>query len=327
MRYIDLPSPGGPEAMKLCEGPRPRPGAGQVLIRVQVAGVNRPDVAQRQGAYPPPADASPVLGLEVAGEIAELGEGVDRWSRGDKVCALTHGGGYAEYCVADARHCLPWPKGYDALRAAALPENHFTVWSNVFQLGALAAGETLLVHGGSSGIGTTAIQLAREFGAAVYTTAGSADKCAACLRLGANLAIDYRQQDFEPAIREASGGRGVNVILDMVGGTYMPRNLRLLAMDGRLVQIATLESPKVQNFDLREVMKRRARVTGSTLRPRTPEQKAAIASALREHVWPVLDAGRCGPLIHQVFDLAEAAEAHRMMESSSHIGKLMLRVG
>jgi len=326
MRYIELASPGGPEAMSLRSGPRPAPAAGQVLIRVQVAGVNRPDIAQRQGLYPPPADASPLLGLEVAGEVAALGAGVEAWKIGDAVCALTHGGGYADYCVADARHCLRWPRGYDALRAAALPENHFTVWSNVFQLGALAAGETLLVHGGSSGIGTTAIQLGREFGASVYTTAGSAEKCAACVALGADMAIDYRSQDFEAVVREARGSRGVDVILDMVGGSYTPRNLRLLAMDGRLVQIATLESPKVANFDLRELMKRRARITGSMLRPRTPEQKAVIAAALRQQVWPVLDAGRCGPLVHQVFDLADAAEAHRIMESSAHIGKLMLRV-
>lgn len=326
MRYIAFDAPGEPEVLSLRQGPRPRPGAGQVLIRVLAAGVNRPDIAQRQGAYPPPADASPILGLEVAGIVAALGEGASGWAVGDAVCALTHGGGYAEYCVADARHCLPWPRGYDALQAAALPENHFTVWSNVFQLGELARGESLLVHGGSSGIGTTAVQLGREFGATVYTTAGSADKCAACVKLGATLAIDYRQQDFEAVLREARAGGGIDVILDMVGGSYTPRNLRLLAMDGRLVQIATLQGAKVEQFDLREIMKRRARLTGSTLRPRTPAQKAAIAAALREQVWPVLDAGRCGPLIHQVFELADVAEAHRVMESSAHIGKLMLRV-
>jgi NADPH2:quinone reductase len=326
MRYVALEKPGAADAMQIARGPAPQPAAGQVLIRVIAAGINRPDIAQRQGAYPPPADASPILGLEVAGEVVALGEQVDTLRTGDRVCALTHGGGYAEYCVADARHCLPWPKDYDALQAAVLPENHFTVWSNVFQLGELKRGEALLVHGGSSGIGTTAIQLGREFGAAVYTTAGSPEKCAVCERLGAMLAVDYRQQDFETAIKQARGGRGVDVILDMVGGSYTPRNLRLLAQDGRLVQIATLESPKVESLDLREVMKRRARLTGSTLRPRTPGQKAAIASALREQVWPVLDAGRCAPLIHQVYDFTDVVEAHRMMESSAHIGKLVLRV-
>lgn len=327
MRYVALDHPGPAEAMRIARGPVPQPAAGQVLIRVLAAGINRPDIAQRQGAYPPPADASPVLGLEVAGEVVALGGGVVGLQTGDTVCALTHGGGYAEYCVADARHCLPWPQGFDALRAAVLPENHFTVWSNVFQLGGLQRGETLLVHGGSSGIGTTAIQLGREFGAEVIATAGSADKCAACEKLGANLAIDYRRQDFETVIRQARGNRGVDVILDMVGGSYTPRNLRLLAMDGRLVQIATLESPKVEGFDLRELMKRRARLTGSTLRPRTPDQKAAIASALREQVWPVLDAGRCAPLIHRVYDFGDVVEAHRMMESSAHIGKLVLQLG
>lgn len=326
MRYVTLTRPGAAELMHIARGPIPQPAAGQVLIRVLAAGINRPDVAQRQGLYPPPADASPVLGLEVAGEVAALGAGVQGLQKGDTVCALTHGGGYAEYCVADARHCLPWPRGYDALQAAVLPENHFTVWSNVFQLGELKRGEALLVHGGSSGIGTTAIQLGREFGAAVYTTAGSPDKCAVCERLGATLAIDYRQQDFEAAIKQALGGRGIDVILDMVGGSYTPRNLRLLAMDGRIVQIATLESPKVESLDLRELMKRRARLTGSTLRPRTADQKAAIAAALRERVWPVLDAGRCAPLIYRVYELGEVAEAHRMMESSAHIGKLVLRV-
>jgi NADPH2:quinone reductase len=326
MRYVALDQPGAAEAMRIAIGPIPQHAAGQVLIRVMAAGINRPDIAQRQGAYPPPDDASPVLGLEVAGEVVATGEHVSGLSIGDQVCALTHGGGYAEYCVADARHCLPWPQGYDALRAAVLPENHFTVWSNVFQLGGLQRGETLLVHGGSSGIGTTAIQLGREFGAEVIATAGSADKCTACEKLGAILAIDYHQQDFEAVIKQARGKRGVDVILDMVGGSYTPRNLRLLAMDGRLVQIATLESPKVEGFDLRELMKRRARLTGSTLRPRTPEQKAAIAAALREQVWPVLDAGRCAPLIHRVYDFGDVVEAHRMMESSAHIGKLVLRV-
>ena len=326
MRYVAFDSPGEAEVMVIRRGPRPQPSPSQLLVRVQAAGINRPDVAQRLGLYPPPADASPVLGLEIAGEVVAVGADVQGWQIGDRVCALTHGGGYAEYGVAEASHCLPWPRGYRAEQAAALPENHFTVWSNVFDMAALQPGEHLLVHGGSSGIGTTAIQLGREFGATVYATAGSPDKCAACEQLGAAMAIDYRQQDFEAVLRERLGSRGIDVVLDMVGGRYTARHLRLLALDGRIAQIATLGGAKVDDFDWREVMKRRARLMGSTLRPRSVAQKAAIASALRQHVWPALDAGRCAPVIHQVLPLDQVVDAHRTMEASTHIGKLVLHI-
>jgi NADPH2:quinone reductase len=293
---------------------------------VLAAGVNRPDVAQRSGSYPPPPGASPLLGLEVAGEVASLGAGVTTLRLGDRVCALTNGGGYAEYCVAPGPQCLPWPSGYDAVHAAALPETYFTVWANLFQGGRLAAGERALIHGGSSGIGVTAIQLAREFGATVYVTAGSDDKCAACVELGATAAINYRTQDFVEEIARLTGKRGVDVVLDMVGAPYLQRDLRVLAMDGRLVLIAFLEGSKVEKFDFVTVMTKRLTITGSTMRPRTTAQKGAIAAALREKVWPALNAGRCGPVIHATFPLAEAAAAHRLMESSAHVGKIMLRV-
>ena len=298
-----------------------------MLIRVQAAGVNRPDVAQRQGSYPPPPGASPILGLEVAGEVVAIGDQVTTLSVGDRVCALTNGGGYAEYCTAPASQCLPWPAGYDAIRAGALPETTFTVWANLFQIGRLTKGETALVHGGTSGIGVTAIQLAHEFGARIFATAGSDDKCAACLKLGADAAINYRTQDFVAEVKTLTEGRGVNVILDMVGAPYMARNVRSLGMDGRLVMIAFLQGSKVQEFDFVQVMVRRLTLTGSTMRPRTTAQKGAIAAELREKVWPVLDAGRCAPVIHATFPLAQAAEAHRLMESSQHIGKIMLSVG
>jgi NADPH2:quinone reductase len=293
---------------------------------VLAAGVNRPDVAQRSGSYPPPPGASPLLGLEVAGEVASLGAEVTTLRLGDRVCALTNGGGYAEYCVAPGPQCLPWPSGYDAAHAAALPETYFTVWANLFQGGRLAAGERALIHGGSSGIGVTAIQLAREFGATVYVTAGSDDKCAACIELGATAAINYRTQDFVEEIVRLTGKRGVDVVLDMVGAPYLQRDLRVLAMDGRLVLIAFLEGSKVEKFDFVTVMTKRLTITGSTMRPRTTAQKGAIAAALREKVWPVLDAGRCGPVIYATFPLAEAAAAHALMESSAHVGKIMLRV-
>ena len=326
MAFIQATSAGGPEVLQPATGPVPLPRADEVLIRVLAAGVNRPDVLQRQGAYPPPPGASPVLGLEVAGDVVATGEAVTPHRVGDRVCALANGGGYAEYCTAPAAQTLPWPRGYDALRAAALPETYFTVWANVFMLGHLAAGETLLVHGGTSGIGVTALQLARAFGATAYATAGSDEKVAACLRLGADAAINYRSQDFLPEVQRLTGKRGVDVVLDMVGASYFPRNLRCLAVDGRLVIIAFLGGSKVEAFDLMPIMTKRLTVTGSTMRPRSTAQKGAIAEALRARVWPLLDEGRCGPVIHQVFPLAEAAAAHALMESGTHIGKIMLSV-
>ena len=325
MTHIGCKTPGGPEVMELVEGPLPQPRPDEVLIRVLAAGVNRPDVAQRQGSYPPPPGASPILGLEVAGEVVAVGAEVTQYSPGDRVCALTNGGGYAQYATAPAAQTLPWPAGYDALRAAALPETYFTVWANLFMLGRLAAGETLLVHGGTSGIGVTAIQLAREFGARVFTTVGSAAKVRAAEALGA-VAINYSEADFLGEIRKATDGRGVDVVLDMVGAAYFPRNIRALALDGRLVLIAFLQGSKLETFDLAPIMTRRLTVCGSTMRPRTTAQKGAIAQALRERVWPVLAAGRCGPVIHRTFKLAEAAEAHALMQTSTHIGKIMLDV-
>jgi NADPH2:quinone reductase len=304
----------------------PAPKPDEVLIRVQAAGVNRPDVSQRQGIYPPPANASPILGLEVAGEVAAAGADVRGLRVGDRVCALTNGGAYAEYCVAPEPQCLTWPDDYDALRAAALPENFFTVWANVFMHGRLASGESMLVHGGTSGIGVTAIQLGAAFGATVYATAGSDAKVAACEKLGATAGINYRSEDFFDAIKRLTDGRGVDVVLDMVGAPYFLRNLRCLKMDGRLVQIAFLQGAKVENFDLTPVMTRRLTITGSTMRPRSTAQKGEIAAALRERVWPLLSQGRCAPVIHATFPLAEVAAAHALMESSTHIGKIMLRV-
>jgi NADPH2:quinone reductase len=326
MIYVATDGAGGPEVMRLAQGKLPQPRPDEVLIRVLAAGVNRPDIAQRQGQYPPPPGASPILGLEVAGEVVAVGAEVRTLHTGARVCALTNGGGYAEYCVAPEVQCLPWPAGYDALRAAALPETYFTVWANVFGLGRLARGESLLVHGGSSGIGVTAIQLADAFGATVYATVGSEEKAEACRKLGAAAVINYRTQDFLEEIKRLTGGRGVDVVLDMVGAPYFLRNLRALAIEGRLVQIAFLHGSKVEGFDLAPVMTRRLTITGSTLRPRTTEQKGAIARALRENVWPVLEHGRCAPVIHRVFPLTEVAAAHALMESSAHIGKIMLRV-
>ncbi len=332
MTLIGLDAPGGPEVLRPERGPVPRPRAGELLVRVRAAGVNRPDVQQRRGAYPPPPDASPVLGLEVAGEVVALGEGLGGegeggFAVGDRVCGLANGGGYAEYCALPAGQCLPWPRGYDAVRAAALPETFFTVWANLVRIGRLSAGEVALVHGGSSGIGTTAIQVAKELGARVLVTAGSPAKCEACVRLGADAAINYRVADFVHAVREFTAGRGVDVILDMVGGDYTPRNLRALAMDGRLVLIAFLGGAKVPELDLTPIMTRRLTVTGSTMRPRTAAQKAAIAAELRQRIWPALDAGRCAPVIHEVMPLAEAGRAHALMESSEHVGKIVLEVG
>lgn len=324
MRHVACEGHGGPEVMRVVTGPVPQPGPGELLIEVHAAGVNRPDIQQRRGAYPPPPGASPILGLEAAGTVAAIGEGVEGWALGDPVCALCNGGGYAEYVAVPAPQCLKPPEGYDHLRAAALPETYFTVWANLFQAGRLAKGESVLIHGGSSGIGTTAIQLAREFGARVFATAGNVDKCTACLRLGAEAAIDYNAQDFVEEVKRLTDGRGVDVVLDMVGGDYIARNLRCLALDGRLVQIAFLQGSKAREIDFLPVMTKRLTITGSTMRPRTTEQKGAIAAELAERVWPVLSAGRCGPVIYGTYPLADVAEAHRLMESSAHIGKIML---
>jgi len=328
MRYMTTTGPGGPEVLAPGTIATPQPAADEVLIRVQAAGVNRPDVLQRKGLYPPPPGASPIIGLEVAGVVVAVGPDVTGFAVGGPVCGLANGGGYAEYCAVPATQCLPWPRGYDAVRAAALPETFFTVWANLFLHGRFSRGETVLIHGGTSGIGVTAIQLAREFGAtAVYATAGSEEKCAACLRLGATAAINYRNEDFAERIACLTKGRGVDVVIDIVGAPYFQRNMDSLAFDGRLVEVATQFGTRVENFDLLQVMRKRLTVTGSTMRPRTTAQKAAIAAELRRQVWPVLDAGRIAPVIHAVFPLEQAAEAHRVMESSTHIGKLMLTVG
>jgi putative PIG3 family NAD(P)H quinone oxidoreductase len=326
MIAIEIREPGGPDVLVRAERPRPAPTPGDVLIKVAAAGVNRPDVMQRQGKYPPPPGASDIPGLEVAGTIDEIGSAVRECRIGDRVCALVWGGGYAEYCVAPALQCLPIPRGMDFTHAAAIPETFFTVWTNVFERGRLRPGEVLLVHGGSSGIGTTAIQLARAFGSRVFATAGSAEKCAACERLGAERAINYRDTDFVAAVRDATGGRGVDVILDMVGGDYLTRNIELLALDGRLVQIGTLGGPKAQ-INLVPVLHSRLTITGSTLRPRSVAEKGAIAQALLERVWPLLESGAVAPVIHATFPLRAAAEAHRVMEADTHIGKLVLVVG
>ena len=325
MNFIDHGKGGGPEVLVPAQTALPVLAADEVLIRVMATGVNRPDVAQREGSYPPPPGASPIIGLECAGEVVAVGASVTRYRIGDRVCALTNGGAYAEYCAAPEAQTLPWPKGYDALNAAALPETYFTVWANMFGHGRLTAGETVLIHGGSSGIGVTAIQLAKAFGARVITTAGSAAKCAACLELGADAAIDYRAQDFAEEIQRLTDGKGVNVILDMVGADYFTRNLKSLARDGRLVIIAFLGGFKTE-ADLRPIMVKRLTVTGSTMRPRTTAEKGEIAAALAAKVWPLLEAGKAGPRIFQTFPLAEAAAAHRLMESSAHIGKIMLKV-
>lgn len=325
MKAIAITKPGGPEVLELAEIDRPEPGHGEILIRVEAAGVNRPDTIQRMGLYPPPPGAPETPGLEVAGEVVATGPGVTLWRAGDRLCALLGGGGYAEYATVHESHALPIPKGFTTVEAAALPETFFTVWTNVFERGALKAGETFLVHGGTSGIGTTAIQLARVFGARVFATAGSADKCAACLQLGAEAAINYREEDFVAEVKKRTGGRGVDVILDMVGGDYIARNIQAAAPDGRIVSIAFLNG-SVAEINFMPVMLKRLTLTGSTLRPRGIEEKAALARALREKVWPLLDAGRVRPRIDATFPLAEAAKAHELMEKSSHIGKIVLTV-
>ena len=322
MRAVEISEPGGPEALRPVDRPVPEPGAGQLRIRVAYAGVNRPDALQRAGAYAPPPGASDLPGLEAAGEIEALGPGVTDWTVGDRVCALLPGGGYAERVVTPAAHCMPVPEGLGLREAACLPETFFTVWSNVFMRGGLQAGERFLVHGGSSGIGTTAIQLAHLFGARVFATAGSAEKCAACARLGAERAINYREEDFVEVLR-AEGG--ANLILDMVGGDYIPRNVKALADEGRLVQIAFLSGPKVE-LNFAQVMTRRLTITGSTLRPQSDLAKARIAEGLRAQVWPLLEAGRVAPVMDSEFPLEEAAAAHARMESSAHIGKIVLKV-
>ena len=323
MRYVKIVQPGGPEVLSLDEMAVPTPGDGEVLIRVAAAGVNRPDVFQRAGAYPPPPGASDVPGLEVAGEVVARGRGADRFAKGDRVCALVASGGYAEYCTAPIAQVLPVPAGWSELEAGGLPETFFTVWTNVFQRGLLQAGEHLLVHGGTSGIGTTAIQLASALGATVYATAGSAEKVKVCEELGAARGIDYRQEDFVAVIKEATGSRGVDVILDMVGGSYVARNLEAAAVGGRIVQIAWLGGSKVE-ADFAKLMVKRLVWTGSTLRPRPVAEKGAIAEELRQQVWPLLERKAIRPVIHATFPLGEAAAAHRLMESSEHIGKIML---
>lgn len=323
MRAVEITEAGGPDVLQQTERPMPMPGVGEVVIKVAYAGVNRPDALQRAGAYAPPPTASDLPGLEASGTIVSVGPGVSDLVEGDEVCALLPGGGYAEFVLTPAAHCLPVPSGMGLKEAACLPETYFTVWSNVFQRGGLQAGERFLVHGGSSGIGTTAIQLANVFGARVFTTAGSDEKCAACLELGAERAINYRDEDFVEVLR-AEGG--ANLILDMVGGPYIPRNIKTLANDGRLVQIAFLSGPKVE-LNFAQIMTRRLTVTGSTLRPQSDLAKARIATELREKVWPLLDAGRVAPVMDSEFPLAEAAAAHARMESSGHIGKIVLKVG
>ncbi|WP_222929285.1 NAD(P)H-quinone oxidoreductase [Pigmentiphaga humi] len=326
MQYIDYGQGRGPEVLKPARCPRPEPGPGDVLIRVLFAGVNRPDVAQRIGRYPPPPGASPIIGLEVSGTVEAVGQGVEQWRAGDQVCALTPGGGYAEYCVAPAAHCLPIPRGMPLSHAAALPETCFTVWDNVFRRARLQAGETLLVHGGSGGIGTTAIQMGKAMGARVIATAGSAEKVAHCLAQGADLAVDYREQDFVAEALAYTGSQGVDVVLDMVAGTYLQRNLDCLAMDGRIAAIAFMGGAQA-TLDITTMLRRRATLTGSTLRPRTVAQKAAIADELRRHWWPRLDAGLGMPVVQAVLDWSEAAQAHRTMEDGALIGKLVLAVG
>src|SRR6266487_546204 len=323
MIAIEIREPGGPEVLVPVERPTPAPAAGEVLIKVAAAGVNRPDVFQRLGRYPPPPGITDIPGLEVSGTIAEAAGDVRGLRAGDAVCALVAGGGYAEYCVAPAPQCLPVPRGMDLAAAAAIPETFFTVWTNVFERGRLTAGESMLIHGGSSGIGTTAIQLARAFGARVFATAGSAEKCHACERLGAERCINYRESDFVAVVRELTSGRGVDVVLDMVGGAYFARNVDALATEGRLVEIATLQGAKAE-LKIQTTMQRRLTITGSTLRARPIADKGVIAEAVQRHIWPLLESGAVAPVIHATFPLRDAAEAHRTMESGAHIGKLVL---
>jgi putative PIG3 family NAD(P)H quinone oxidoreductase len=326
MTAVAISQPGGPMVLKPEKRDVPQPGPGEILIRVHAAGVNRPDLLQRKGAYPPPAGASDLPGLEVAGDVAALGEGAARWRIGDQVCALTPGGGYAEYVTVHASNALPVPPGFTLTEAAAVPETFFTVWHNVFERGGLKEGETLLVHGGSSGIGTTAIQLAKAFGARVVATAGSAEKCEACVKLGADRAVNYREEDFVRAVKDATDGRGANVILDMVGGDYVSRNYDAAAMEGRIVQIATMGGA-MANADISKLMVKRLVHTGSTLRPRTVEFKGAVAAALEAQVWPLLATRRVAPVMDMIFPLKEAWRAHERLEEGEHVGKIVLDVG
>ncbi len=323
MRRIEITTPGGPDVLQLSDIECPQPGAGEVLIKVAAAGINRADIVQRQGFYPPPPGAPDTPGLEVAGEIVELGEGVGQWSLGDRVCALLTGGGYAEYAVAVATECLPVPADMPMTEAAGLAETVLTVWSNVFQRAALQPGETFLVHGGSSGIGTTAIQMVKQHGCKVYTTAGNAEKVAFCERLGADRAINYRQEDYLQVLQAETDGAGVDVILDMVGGDYVDRNIQLAAVEGRIVNIAFLQGSKIE-ANMMPVMLKRLTLTGSTLRARSPEFKAALVAEVRDKAWPWIEAGSVKPIIHQVFPFADVGAAHQVMEASTHIGKLVL---
>jgi NADPH2:quinone reductase len=323
MQYVDIVEPGAPEVLRLTTGPVPQTGPREILIKVAAAGVNRPDVLQRKGLYPVPPSASPIPGLEVAGEVAAAGDGTTKFKAGDPICALVNGGGYAQYVAVPEGQCLPIPSGLSAIEAASLPETFFTVWTNVFDRGSLTAGESFLVHGGSSGIGTTAIQFAKVFGATVFATAGSKEKCTACEELGADLAVNYREQDFVEVLKEATNGKGVDVILDMVGGDYVPRNIELAALHGRIIIIASLRGRQA-DVNIGPIMLKCLVVTGSVLRPRSDEEKAAIASSLLEQVWPFIEAGRVKPVIHSVFPLREASKAHALMESSRHIGKIVL---
>ena len=323
MKAVEIAEPGGPEMLRPCTREVPEPGEGEVLVRVEAAGVNFPDVAQRRGNYPPPPGASDLPGLELAGTVAALGPGVAAPALGEAVCALVSGGGYAEYCAVPVPQCLPVPDGLSMVEAAALPETFFTVWTNLFDGGRLEAGETVLIHGGSGGIGSTAIQVARAFGARVFATARTAEKCAFCQALGAERAINYAEEDFVAAVRELTEGRGVELILDMVGGDYLARNVRALAVEGRLVQIAVQKGAEA-TIPLGLLMVKRLVLTGSTLRPRTVAQKGAIADALKERVWPLLADGRLRPIVHATFGLDRAAEAHALMESSAHMGKIVL---
>ena len=327
MRQVIFDGAGGPEVVKLAEADVPSPGPGKVLVEVAAFGINRPDCAQRAGAYPPPPGETQVPGLEIAGRIVALGPDVSGLKVGDEICALVGSGGYAEYALADAALCLPRPKALSMLEAAGVPENYYTVYDNVFTRGRLAKGETILIHGGSSGIGSTAIQLAKHMGATVIATAGSAEKCDFYRRIGADYAIDYRTQDFVEEVLRITSKRGVDVILDMVGGAYIPKNISLLALEGRLVQIAFLQGPMVEKFNYLPVMVKRLTLTGSTLRPRTVAQKAAIADELRAKVWPLLDSGAVKPLIHATFPIEQTREAHALMESSAHLGKIMVTTG